>query len=171
MSHIFTFEKEVDPGAVHRALVIASFLVIGVTYDSGRNQTTIILEDAETKDPTTAVTNYVYVPYVPPNYPVLYANAQAIVDGALTTYNTAVAGYITALSTYNTALAAYATAGIPVTSGNAVAHIQPIANAVQAIAAENSAFALAFPAIKDSIAALVNVVSVLAQRVNILEDE
>jgi hypothetical protein len=173
--YTFSLPGGCDPGRLHKELKTAGFVffkengveVGGISYDDGTKIATINLDPSETKDPTSIVNAYVYVPYVPPNYPVLYTNAQATVTAALATYNTAVAGYTTALATYNTKVTAYTNAGIPVTSGNAVAHIQPLADAMQAIAAENAAFALAFPAVKDAISALVGVVTVLAQRTSV----
>lgn len=181
MTNNFTFSlpNGCDPGVLHKLLKTNGFIfwkdadgveVGGITYDDGTKLAIMSLDPSETKDPTTIVNSYVYVPYVPPNYPVIYANAQATVTSALATYNTAVAGYTAAIDDYNTAMAAYITAGIPVTSGNAVAHVQPLADGVQAMAAENAAFALAFPAIKDSIEALVGVVTILAKRVAIIEE-
>jgi hypothetical protein len=41
----YNYTKQVDPGALHKQLASASFAVIGITYDSGNNQTTIMLED------------------------------------------------------------------------------------------------------------------------------
>ena len=174
---VFTFSLPggCDPGVLHKQLKAAGFVffkengieVGGISYDDGTKIASINLDSTETKDPTSIVNAYVYVPYVEPNWPLLYSNAQTVVTNALNTYNTAVAGYTTALSNYNAAIAAYTSAGIPVTSGNAVSHIQPMANAIQAMAAENAAFALAFPAVKDAISALVGVVTVLAQRTDV----
>jgi hypothetical protein len=170
----FNLPNGCDPNVLEKQLNAAGFVFSpggGITYDSGTKTAIIDLDPSETKDPTSIVQAYVYVEYVPPNYPQLYSNASATVQNALTQYNTAVAGYSTALATYNTKVTAYTNAGIPVTSGNAVAHIQPLADALQALAAENAAFALAIPALKDSVAALVSVVTVLAQRTNVVEED
>ena len=121
MTKDFFFIKEVDCGALHQALLAASFLVSGVSYDSGNNQTTVMLEDTETKDPTSVVNAYVYVPYVPPDYPTLYTNASSVVQNALTQYNTAAANYLVDSSAYSTtdvlaytnALATWTTAAPP----------------------------------------------------------
>ena len=57
---VFTFIKLVDPGALHKLLVQNGFLVSGISYDSGTNTTSVILEEGETKDPTQVVNSYVY---------------------------------------------------------------------------------------------------------------
>ena len=132
MTNNFTFSlpNGCDPGVLHKLLKRNKFIFLknakgaevgGISYDDGTKIAIISLDPSETKDPATIVNSYVYVPYVPPDYPVLYGNAQAAVTSALAIYNDTVAGYT--------------------------------------------------PAIKDSIEALVGVVTILAKRVNILEED
>jgi hypothetical protein len=195
MTNTFTFSLPLgcDPGVLHKLLKTNGFIFLkntegvevgGISYDDGSKIATITLDPSETKNPTTIVNSYVYVPYVPPNYPLLYTNAQTTVTAALTTYNTAVSGYTgshsdlaTAKTAFATARTAYNTAGLPVTSGNAVAHIKPLSDMADAISlamlavdGQDTAFASAFPAIKASITALVDVITVLAKRVAIIEE-
>jgi len=153
----FVFTKLVDPGVLHRLLVTEGFLVSGITFDSGTNQTTVILEEGEEKDPTAIVGAYVYVPYVPPNYPQLYADASQVVQDALTQYNAAA-------ELYGTAYNAWVSAGATVTSGNALTKLTAAGNAIVALAS-------AIDAEKDAIAALVNVVTVLARNASVVEEE
>jgi len=198
----YTLPNGCDPGALQKLLITNGFVFGssgGISYDFGTKIATIVLDPSETKDPSSVVATYVYVPYVPPNYPQLYADAQATVNTALTNlsnalaqYNTAntslgnaLTAYNTAASNYSTGLTAWNAAGTPVTSGNAVAHVQPAQNEAIALASAcqaflsahqaqgsiNSAFLLSFNAVVSDINAIVNVLNVLAQRVDILEED
>ena len=152
----FKYIKLVDPSKLHKAIANAGFNILGIMYDEGKNQTTVMLDDSETQDPTSIVEAYVYVAPVYPNYQELFASAKDTVGNALTQYNLAVAGYTTALAGWNSA-------GASVTSGNAIAKL---------VACEKMtvACATAIDATKDAIAALVEVVTVLAKNTN-LEQE
>lgn len=152
----FTFIKLVDPGALHKLLVQNGFLVSGISYDSGTNTTSVILEEGETKDPTQVVNSYVYSAPVVYDYPQLYKNAQATVTSAITQYNTAVTNYTTALGAWNSA-------GGTVTTGNAVAKLTAAEQQITACAS-------AIQAAASAINALVGVVTVIAQRTR-LEDQ
>jgi hypothetical protein len=152
----FKYTKKVDPEALHKQIANAGFLILGVSYDSGTDETTVMLDDAETKDPTDVVNAYVYVVPVYPNYPVLFSDAKQNVNDALTQYNGAVATYTTALGEWNAA-------GTTITSGNALVKLAACEHMVVATAA-------AISAEKDAIAALVQVVTVLAQRATITEE-
>lgn len=153
----FTFIKLVDPGALHKALVAAGFLVSGISYDSGTNTTTVMLEEGETKDPTSVVNAYVYSAPIVYDYPQLYQNAQATVTAAITQYNTAVTNYAAATGNWTAA-------GGNVTTGNAVAKLTAAEQQIQACASAIQAAAAA-------INALVGVVTVLAQHDSIIEEE
>jgi hypothetical protein len=147
----FQFNKKVDPGVLHKILASSGFIIIGITYDSGTNISNVMLDDTETKDPTSVVDAYVYTPYIPPNYPNLYSNAQTTVNSALTQYNNAVTNYQTALTAWNSA-------STTTTKFNAVE-------------GQVVACASAISATKEAIAALVNVVKVLAQERSIEASE
>jgi len=143
---------------LHKQIAKAGFNILGIMYDSGNNQTTVMLDDSETQNPTSLVEAYTYVEPVIPNYPALYANAQKTVMGALTQYNSAVANYVSALNTWNNA-------GASVTAANALAKLT--ANEKMTVSC-----ATAIEAAKNAIATLVEVVTVLAKNNNlILEDE
>lgn len=153
----FTFEKRCDPETLHGLLIGSDYRIIGVSYDSGRNQTTVMLDDLETKDPTQIVNSYVYTDPVYPNYPVLYTTAQQLVTGALNQYNSAVTSYTAALSVWNAQ-------GASVTSGNALAKLAACENMVVATAQ-------AIDATKEAVAALVAVVKVLARERNLSSED
>lgn len=121
---VFQFFKTVDCGALHRLLVQNGFDVVGVTFDSGTNLTTVQLADTETKDPTAVVEEYIFVPYEPINWTQLYSDAVATVVSAQNTvdtakgilqddlarYNSANTNLQNAQSQYNTAAGQYITA-------------------------------------------------------------
>lgn len=152
----FLFTKECNPEVIHKQLTDSGFAVVGIVYDSGSNQTKVLLEDAETKDPTSVINSYVYVAPVYPDYPQLYTDAQATVNQALVQYNGAVTNYVAALGSWNAA-------GATVTSGNALSKLTACENMVVACAS-------AIEAAKNSIAALVSVVTVLAQERNLASE-
>jgi len=55
------YPKKCNIWKLSRELVDAGFLIEGVSYDEGRNVTTVHLKDEETKDPTSIVEAHVYV--------------------------------------------------------------------------------------------------------------
>jgi hypothetical protein len=140
----FNFVKQVDCGALHKLLIQNGFDVVGVSFDSGTNITTVQLADTETKDPTATVNSYIFVPYVPINWTQLYNDAVVTVTSAKNTveiakgilqddlglYNSANTNlsnaqgqYNTAAGNYTTATTTYGNAGTPVNNTNAVAHL------------------------------------------------
>lgn len=147
----FKYTKLVDPSKLHKAIAAAGLNILGIVFDASKNLCTVMLDDTEIRDPTSIINSYVYVTPVYPNYPVLYANAQQSVQGALTQYNTAVVNYTNALSAYNSAST----------------------TATKLTAAENQiqACASALVASKDAITALVQVVTVLAENNNVVDQE
>ena len=151
----YFFEKQVDCGALHKLLVQNSFDVVGVSFDSGTNITRVDLQEGETKDPTSIVNSYIFVPYVPVNWTQLYTDAVETVTAAQNTVNTAKgilnddlslynsantnlgtaqSQYNTAASNYSTATTAYGTAGATVNTTNAVAHLVQAENQILALA-------------------------------------
>jgi hypothetical protein len=85
----FHFVKQVDCGALHKLLLQNGFDVIGVSFDSGTNLTTVELAEGETKDPTSIVNSYIFVPYVPIDWTKLYTDAVAVVTSSKNTVATA----------------------------------------------------------------------------------
>ena len=138
---VFQFFKTVDCGALHRLLVQNGFDVVGVTFDSGTNLTTVQLADTETKDPTAVVEEYIFVPYEPVNWTQLYSDAVATVVSAQNTvdtakgilqddlarYNSANTNLHNAQSQYNTAAGQYITA---LNSWNSAANLTNLSQAV-----------------------------------------
>lgn len=153
----FKYTKKVDPSKLHKQIANAGFNILGIMYDEGKNQTTVMLDDSETKDPSSVVEAYVYAPPVVHNYPGLFAEAKGTVGGALTQYSTAKSGYVSALQEWNAA-------GTTVTSGNAVAKLAACEKMVTACAS-------ALEASKDAIATLVSVTTVLAKNSNLEVEE
>jgi hypothetical protein len=166
----FNFVKQVDCGALHKLLIQNGFDVVGVSFDSGTNITTIELADTETKDPTSIVNSYVYVPYVPVNYPQLYSDASATVQNALNQYNSAVTTYNSAVASYTAALTVWNNAATPTNLATAVIKINASEQMTVACASAIQAEATALQAAKDSIAALVSVVTVLARKNRVVEE-
>lgn len=156
MVHELEFSKESNPEVLHKQLTDAGFSVQGIVYDSGKGVTTVILDESETKDPTTVVNSYVYTVPTYPDYPKLYSDAQKVVNQSLSQYNTAAANYVTALGAWNSA-------GASVTSGNALTKLAACENMVVACAS-------AIEAAKNSIAALVAVVTVMATERNLTSE-
>jgi hypothetical protein len=153
----FVYIKLVDAGKLHKYIADAGYGIVGIVYDSGLNQVTVRLLDSETRDPTSLVNSYVYTAPVIPDYPVLYANAQQTVQDALVQYNTAVGNYTTALTSWNSY-------GATVTSGNALNKLTACENMVVACAS-------AIQAARNSIGALVDVVTILAKNNSLQENE
>lgn len=152
---VFQFVKTVDCGALHRLLVQNGFDVVGVTFDSGTNLTTVQLADTETKDPTAVVEEYIFVPYVPINWTQLYSDAVATVVSAQNTVDTAKgilqddlalynsantklqnaqSQYNTAAGQYITALNAWNSAANPTNLSQAVAKLNIAESQIQALA-------------------------------------
>lgn len=144
-----------DAGALHKLLAQNGFDVSGVSFDSGTNITRVDLADTETKDPTSIVNSYIFVPYVPINWTQLYTDAVAGVTSAQNTVNTAKgilsddlalynsantnlgtaqSQYNTAAGNYSTATTAYGAAGATVNTTNAVAHLVQAENQILALA-------------------------------------
>ena len=147
----YKYIKKVDPEKLHKQIANAGFKLLGVVYDSKLNQATIMLEDSETKDPTSLITSYVYVEPVNPDYPVLYANAQKTVDDSLDQYNSAVSIFQAATQAWNSA-------------ATSVAKINASEQQILACAS-------AIQAAKEAIGALVDVVTVLAKNNSIVSDD
>lgn len=156
MAHEFEFNKESNPEVLHEQLTEAGFSVQGIVYDSGKGVTKVILDESETKNPTTVVNSYVYAAPTYPDYPKLYSDAQKVVGQSLAQYNTAAANYVTALGAWNSA-------GASITSGNALTKLAACENMVVACAS-------AIEAAKNSIAALVAVVTVMATERNLTSE-
>ena len=153
----FKYNKLVDPEQLHKQIAKAGFNILGIVFYSGDNIATVMLDDSETKDPTSIVEAYVYVKPVYPDYPKLYAEAQQTVVGALNQYNTAASSYINALAVWNNA-------GATITTGNALTKLAASEKMVEACAT-------AIDAAKNAISALVSVVTVLAENSNLIHDD
>lgn len=153
----YKYTKLVDAGKLHKALAEAGYAVLGISYDSGRNEVTVMLDDSETKDPEPVVTAYVYVTPVFYDYTELFLEAQDVVAGALTQYNTAKDTYISALQAWNSAGSTITTSNALVKLGACERMVESCANALEAS--------------KDAIAALVQVVTVLARNNSLVEEE
>lgn len=160
---VFQFVKTVDCGALHKLLVQNGFDVVGVTFDSGTNLTTVQLADTETKDPTAVVEEYIFVPHEPINWTQLYSDAVATVVSAQNTvdtakgilqddlarynsantnlqnaqsqYNTAAGQYITALNSWNSAANPTNLSQTVAKLNIAESQIQALASACQALLA------------------------------------
>jgi hypothetical protein len=152
----FQYNIQCDCGALHKLLQQNSFNVVGITYDTALNIATVMLDDSETKDPTDVVNSYVYVPYVPPDYPALFASAN-------NSYQEAVTQYIGAKQSYINAVALWNAAGTDVTSTNAIAKLKTAQ--VEIVSA-----AIAIDALAVAVNNLYEVVKVLTQKVDIVEE-
>lgn len=142
----FNLPNGCDPGVLQKQLIAAGFNFGtggGISYDSGSKNAVIVLDPTETKDPTDIVNSYVYVQYVPPDYPALF----------ITAYN----NFQTQVTNFTNAKKAYDTAGSTVNNTNAVAHL---------VAVQDEVWALA-----QGVLQLYNVVKVLAQRTNVVDED
>ena len=153
----FKYNKLVDPEQLHKQIAKAGFNILGIVFYAGDNVATVMLDDSETKDPTSIVEAYTYMKPVYPDYPKLYADAQQSVAGALNQYNSAVSSYISALTAWNNA-------GATITSGNALTKLAANEKMVEACAT-------AIDAAKNAISALVSVVAVLAENSNLIQED
>jgi nucleoside diphosphate kinase len=91
-------QENVDVGKIHKLLAAAGYDVVGCSYDSEANQLTIMLGDAETKDPSNdpIITSYVYVAPTVHDWPALYQTAKAEYQTAQSAYTAAADAYTAA---------------------------------------------------------------------------
>lgn len=90
-------QENVDVGKVHKALAKAGYLVTGCSFDGDSKKLTIMLDDAEAKNPLedAIITAYVYVAPTVYDWPTLYQAAKAEYTSAQAAYKDAADAYQT----------------------------------------------------------------------------